>query len=289
MTPWADLQQLSATGIEEIQEGLKKLGYDVAKIDGKAGMNTRSLVGAYQKANGLKVDCWPTEAVMNHVRAKAQAKTPPVKGADAGRDGSHAAAGKRAEAASHRCQSPFDGNGLRWSALRGNTRADPRTGAPCHHLNALPWQGECRMVRCSYWGALSAYRGHGVEARRAPGPPGSRQQSFGGRQGYARNRRSARAILMLLVFGLASPAAAQEGPTGTSYITPFPEGDIYKLQAYGDAFAEGLLGGLTEAFAGDTPPADVPQASPPGRPRARRVRRRNEGRGSHQARPCTSA
>jgi lytic murein transglycosylase len=87
VTPWADIQQLSAKGIEGIQEGLKGLGYKVSIIDGKAGMNTRSLIGAYQKANGLKVDCWPTEALLTHVRAKAPAKAPPLKGADAGRDG----------------------------------------------------------------------------------------------------------------------------------------------------------------------------------------------------------
>jgi lytic murein transglycosylase len=87
VTPWSDIQQLSAKGIEGIQEGLKGLGYKVSIIDGKAGMNTRSLIGAYQKANGLKVDCWPTEALLAHVRAKALPKAPPVKGADAGRDG----------------------------------------------------------------------------------------------------------------------------------------------------------------------------------------------------------
>ena len=87
VTPWADVQQLSAKGIEGIQEGLKGLGYKVSIIDGKAGMNTRSLIGAYQKANSLKVDCWPTEALLTHVRAKAPAKALPVKGADAGRDG----------------------------------------------------------------------------------------------------------------------------------------------------------------------------------------------------------
>src|SRR5215470_11057918 len=59
-------------------------------------------------------------------------------------------------------------------------------------------------------------------------------------------------MIVLLVLAPAWPGAAQEEPTGTSYITPFPEGDVYKLQAYGDPFAEGLLGGLTEAFAGDT-------------------------------------
>jgi peptidoglycan hydrolase-like protein with peptidoglycan-binding domain len=83
VTPWTDVQQLPAKSVEGIQESLQALGYNVAKIDGKAGMNTRSLIGAYQKANGLKIDCWPTEALLTHVRAKAPAKAPPVKGADA--------------------------------------------------------------------------------------------------------------------------------------------------------------------------------------------------------------
>ena len=79
-TPWGEVRQLSAKGIEEIQEKLQTLGYAVAKIDGKAGMNTRSLIGAYQKANSLKIDCWPTEALLQHVRVKA-----PTKGAEAGK------------------------------------------------------------------------------------------------------------------------------------------------------------------------------------------------------------
>ena len=73
-TPWADVKQLSATGIQEIQTGLKRLGYDIAKIDGKAGMNTRALIGVYQKANSLRVDCWPSEAVVKHLRANPQLK-----------------------------------------------------------------------------------------------------------------------------------------------------------------------------------------------------------------------
>ena len=59
------------------------------------------------------------------------------------------------------------------------------------------------------------------------------------------------ASLVMLALALAAPSAAQEEPSGISYITPFPEGDVYKLQAYGDGFAEGLLNGLVEAFAGD--------------------------------------
>lgn len=67
-------------------------------------------------------------------------------------------------------------------------------------------------------------------------------------------RRALLALLaaaVTLAVGLLRPALAQEEPSGISYITPFPEGDVYKLQAYGDAFADGLLGGLNEAFAGD--------------------------------------
>ena len=68
-TPWASVRQLPAKSVEQLQERMQGLGYAVAKVDGKAGMNTRSLVGAYQKANGLKVDCWPTEAVLTHMQA----------------------------------------------------------------------------------------------------------------------------------------------------------------------------------------------------------------------------
>jgi lytic murein transglycosylase len=67
-TPWGEVRQLSARGIEELQTRLQAEGYSVAKIDGKAGMNTRAMVGAYQKANGLKVDCWPSEPLLTHIR-----------------------------------------------------------------------------------------------------------------------------------------------------------------------------------------------------------------------------
>jgi hypothetical protein len=82
-TPWGDVRQLSARGIEEIQQRLKDGGYDVAKIDGKAGMNTRALIGAYQEANKLKVDCWPSEEVLAHLRkpaARGKTEAAPGKG-----------------------------------------------------------------------------------------------------------------------------------------------------------------------------------------------------------------
>jgi hypothetical protein len=56
--------------------------------------------------------------------------------------------------------------------------------------------------------------------------------------------------LAALVLLPARGLLAQEG-FGSSYITPFPAGDIYRMQVYGDAFAEGLLGGLVDSFTGD--------------------------------------
>ena len=57
------------------------------------------------------------------------------------------------------------------------------------------------------------------------------------------------ALVPALIWACLAPShcrrAAQEDAAGTSYINPFPPGDVYKLQAYGDAFAEGLLAGLT--------------------------------------------
>jgi len=34
-------------------------------------MLTRAALGAYQKANGLALDCWPTAAVLTHMQAAA--------------------------------------------------------------------------------------------------------------------------------------------------------------------------------------------------------------------------
>jgi lytic murein transglycosylase len=73
-TPWKEVRQLSASGIEEIQKRLQTRGYEISKIDGKAGMNTRALIGAYQKASGLKVDCWPSEGLLAHLRRNATPK-----------------------------------------------------------------------------------------------------------------------------------------------------------------------------------------------------------------------
>lgn len=60
------------------------------------------------------------------------------------------------------------------------------------------------------------------------------------------------ALMAALIALPAAPASAQEDFSGTTYITPYPEGDLYRLQVYGDAFASGLLDGLVDALSGDT-------------------------------------
>jgi lytic murein transglycosylase len=55
--------------VEEIQKRLKDAGHDVDKIDGKIGSNTRKVIGAYQRANRLSVDCWPSDAVLAHLKS----------------------------------------------------------------------------------------------------------------------------------------------------------------------------------------------------------------------------
>ena len=67
-TPWSKNAQLKTTDVEAMQKRLTALGLYKDKVDGKAGMLTRAALGAYQKKNGLKVDCWPTAAVLEHMR-----------------------------------------------------------------------------------------------------------------------------------------------------------------------------------------------------------------------------
>ena len=66
--PWSKNAQLRTAEVESMQQRLTALGLYNDKLDGKAGMLTRAALGAYQKKNGLKVDCWPTAAVLDHMR-----------------------------------------------------------------------------------------------------------------------------------------------------------------------------------------------------------------------------
>jgi len=68
-TPWSASTQLRTADVEAMQRQLTRLGLYADKVDGKAGMKTRAALGAYQKSAGLKVDCWPSEAVLRSISA----------------------------------------------------------------------------------------------------------------------------------------------------------------------------------------------------------------------------
>ncbi|MFS8040245.1 lytic murein transglycosylase [Xanthobacter sp. AM33] len=68
-TPWTASTQLRTASVEAMQKHLTRMGLYRDKIDGKAGMQTRAALGAYQKSAGLKVDCWPSEAVLRAMGA----------------------------------------------------------------------------------------------------------------------------------------------------------------------------------------------------------------------------
>jgi lytic murein transglycosylase len=67
--PWSASTQLRTVDVEAMQQGLTRLGLYKDKLDGKAGMLTRAALGVYQKSAGLKVDCWPSEAVLRSISA----------------------------------------------------------------------------------------------------------------------------------------------------------------------------------------------------------------------------
>jgi lytic murein transglycosylase len=71
-TPWSKENQLRTREVETMQRLLTKLGFYKDKVDGKAGMLTRSALGAYQKKHSIKVDCWPTAAALAHIQGRVR-------------------------------------------------------------------------------------------------------------------------------------------------------------------------------------------------------------------------
>jgi len=68
-TQWSASAQLRTADVEAMQRHLTRIGLYKDKIDGKAGMLTRAALGAYQKSAHLKVDCWPSVAVLRSIEA----------------------------------------------------------------------------------------------------------------------------------------------------------------------------------------------------------------------------
>ncbi len=62
-----------------------------------------------------------------------------------------------------------------------------------------------------------------------------------------------RLVFVFAIFAAAIVCAhAAEEDGGGSFLTPFPEGEIYSVTVVGDTFAEGLLAGLVNGFGSDS-------------------------------------
>jgi len=55
---------LSFEDMKRLQEKLQTMGYDVGKVDGILGVNTREAVRTEQRRLGLPIDGWPTQALL---------------------------------------------------------------------------------------------------------------------------------------------------------------------------------------------------------------------------------
>ncbi|SPF79684.1 lytic murein transglycosylase [Pseudoprimorskyibacter insulae] len=58
---------LSSNQMKQLQQKLSARGYDVGKIDGILGANTRAAVRDVQAKLGMPVDAWPTPALLNRL------------------------------------------------------------------------------------------------------------------------------------------------------------------------------------------------------------------------------
>ncbi|ABE61940.1 Lytic murein transglycosylase [Nitrobacter hamburgensis X14] len=78
--PSAQVAQLTFAQIKQLQQLLVKAGYDVGKVDGVLGQQTRSAVKAMQVKYGQPADSWPTAELLARMRGHA---APPAGPAEA--------------------------------------------------------------------------------------------------------------------------------------------------------------------------------------------------------------
>jgi lytic murein transglycosylase len=76
--PTAAVAQLPLNEIKELQQLLVRAGFDVGKVDGVLGQQSRTAVKAMQVKFGLPADSWPTVELLAKMRggARAQAASP---------------------------------------------------------------------------------------------------------------------------------------------------------------------------------------------------------------------
>jgi len=72
--PAAQVAQLPFGEIKELQQLLMRAGFDVGKVDGVLGQQSRSAVKAMQIKYGLPADSWPTAELLARMRGTAPLK-----------------------------------------------------------------------------------------------------------------------------------------------------------------------------------------------------------------------
>jgi lytic murein transglycosylase len=69
VTAWKDIGPQKTSLIRSVQEGLKARGHPITVVDGFIGSNTRREAGQFQRANKMRVDCWPSEELLRRLNA----------------------------------------------------------------------------------------------------------------------------------------------------------------------------------------------------------------------------
>jgi lytic murein transglycosylase len=76
--PGAPVAQLPFNEIKELQQLLVRAGYDVGKVDGVLGQQSRTAVKAMQVKYGLPADAWPTAELLAKMRGGPRAQAGPA-------------------------------------------------------------------------------------------------------------------------------------------------------------------------------------------------------------------
>jgi peptidoglycan hydrolase-like protein with peptidoglycan-binding domain len=75
--PSAPVVQLPFNEVREMQQLLVRAGFNVGKIDGVLGQQSRSAVKAMQIKYGLPADSWPTSELLARMRGQPRAQSVP--------------------------------------------------------------------------------------------------------------------------------------------------------------------------------------------------------------------
>jgi lytic murein transglycosylase len=84
LRPSASVAQLPFAELRELQQLLVRAGYNVSKVDGVMGQQSRSAVKAMQIKYGLPADSWPTAELLTRMRGVPRVQALPL-GAEAAR------------------------------------------------------------------------------------------------------------------------------------------------------------------------------------------------------------